>query len=169
MSAISSTIREQLLRRLLSPNPPSLSQLARETGISKSSLCLWRQQAVASPLPSKATMSQSTRTRSPQDKLSLLYKAAALSDEALGGFLRQEGVHAVQLQQWKEEALAGLSIGAVSQSALKGKERDIRRLESELERKDKALAEAAALLMLQKKARAWREAVGGSTAQKSGR
>ena len=76
--------------------------------------------------------------------------ASQLSDAALGEFLRRQGLHREQLEEWKralEEALAQpRRSGRAS-----GDAKRIKELERELVRKDKALAETAALLVLKKK------------------
>jgi transposase-like protein len=91
---------------------------------------------------------------SAQEKLAAVMEAASLSDEELGAFLRSRGLHEAQLQQWRDLMLAGLEPKAV-QGAKKAPEvKRVRELEKELRRKDKALAETAALLVLKKKAQA---------------
>jgi hypothetical protein len=79
-------------------------------------------------------------------------EARQLSDEEQGGFLRRQGLHRRDLERWQRQMLAGLS--APRRNSNSPEARRIRGLERELRRKDKALAEAAALLVLQKKARA---------------
>ena len=91
---------------------------------------------------------------SPAQRLRAVNEAATLSDEELGEFLRREGLHAHTLKQWRQDALAGL--GASPRPGQKRISRRERQLERELRRKDKALAEAAALLVLQRKPRALR-------------
>lgn len=76
--------------------------------------------------------------------------ASQLSDEELGEFLRSQGLHREQLDEWKhalEEALARPRRGARAS----GDAKRIKELEREIARKDKALAETAALLVLKKK------------------
>ena len=90
--------------------------------------------------------------RPADEKLRLVLEASGLSDEQLGAFLRREGIHEEHLRQWREAALGGLSGGGKTVDE-RSRER-IRALEKELRRKDKALAEAGALLVLQKKVRA---------------
>ena len=83
--------------------------------------------------------------------------AAALPADELGAFLRGEGVHEAEVEQWRAAILeAGTSVlesGAAKGSARSADGRRIKELERELRRKDKALAETAALLVLQKKVR----------------
>jgi transposase-like protein len=68
-------------------------------------------------------------------------------------FLRTKGIHAAVLDEWRQQALAGLR-GTVEASKLQTESKQVRELKRELERKDKALAETAALLVLKKKAQA---------------
>ena len=79
--------------------------------------------------------------------------AASLDDEQLGPFLRKKGLHQTHLEQWRSQMLNGLQNGAGKKSS-KQKNAEVKRirvLEKELRRKDKALAETAALLVLKKK------------------
>jgi len=85
---------------------------------------------------------------SAEEKLAAVLEAAALTEEELGAFLRSRGLHDAQLQQWRDQMLIGLEPKAVKRAESKR----IHELEKELRRKDKALAETAALLVLKKKA-----------------
>jgi transposase-like protein len=78
----------------------------------------------------------------------LLAQAAGLEGERLGEFLRERGVHLEELQQWRKQAEEALS----SPSRRLAPSKELRDLKAELARKEKALAEAAALLILKKKA-----------------
>jgi transposase-like protein len=86
------------------------------------------------------------------EKLAAVLEASRLGDAELGEFLRREGLHEAQLTQWRQAALDALSGAKPSRAPSEG--RRVRELEKEVQRKDKALAEAAALLVLQKKVRA---------------
>jgi len=86
----------------------------------------------------------------PEDKLKALRETEDLADSELGEYLRRQGLHDSDLLQWRQQAEAAL--GGRKQRNADSKR--IRGLERELRRKEKALAEAAALLVLAKKARA---------------
>jgi len=78
-----------------------------------------------------------------------------LTPTEIGAFLRSKGLHQTHLEQWRLQMLKGLQNDLPSQKAQKrnsGAKR-IRALEKELNRKEKALAETAALLVLKKKVR----------------
>ncbi|MHC1725924.1 MAG: hypothetical protein AB9866_07960 [Syntrophobacteraceae bacterium] len=88
----------------------------------------------------------------PEEKFDFVIEAGALSESELGAFLRSKGVHEAQLIEWRQMMLSALKAQKAQTSNQRSPEnRRIRQLESELDRKEKALAEAAALLMLQKK------------------
>ena len=86
----------------------------------------------------------------PAERFRAVFETENLEGEELGAYLREHGLHAATLEQWRQDALAGL--GSPTKRQPKSSRR-IRELERELRRKEKALAETAALLVLQKKLR----------------
>ena len=84
------------------------------------------------------------------EKLRLLVQADGLTGEALGDLLRREGLHEADLAEWRRAALGALGPSSKTPSS-SGEAKRVRELERELLRKDKALAETAALLVLKKK------------------
>lgn len=79
----------------------------------------------------------------------MIVASSGLQDEALGELLRREGLHESTLREWRTAALEGIS----PRRPNRADQKRIAKLEKELARKDKALAETAALLVLQKKVR----------------
>jgi hypothetical protein len=68
--------------------------------------------------------------------------------------LRRQGVHKAKLVEWRAAAMAGLQRPSRRERKAANLERQkIRKLKRELKQKDKALAEAAALLVLKKNPR----------------
>ena len=82
-------------------------------------------------------------------KLKAVVDTSSLVDTELGNYLRHEGLYSNQVVDWRAEIIEYF---ATKPKFVKD-ERDeqIRVLEREILRKDKALAEASALLILQKK------------------
>jgi transposase-like protein len=113
--------------------------------------------------------------RRPQDwtaeeKFAVVMETASLADEDLGAWLREKGLHEANLKQWRQEMIKGLSEPKGGRTSKPSAEtRRIRELERELTRKEKALAEAAALLILKKKAQALWGDEDDTTAPKKGR
>ncbi len=108
---------------------------------------------------------------SAEEKLNAVLEAASIADEQLGAFLRKKGIHETHLEQWRMQMLGGLGkrrpAGKPSQRNADIKH--IRSLEKELRRKDKALAETAALLVLKKKVQEIWGDEEDNTAKRSGR
>ena len=97
------------------------------------------------------------QAKRPQDwtaekKLDAVLEYSGLEDEQRGIFLRKQGLHEAHIEQWKRDLIAGLKSRALNKKDPRDKK--IRELEKELGRKEKALAETAALLVLKKKANA---------------
>ena len=133
--------------------------VALEIGVSEATLSRWKNQASSVGAMGKSSKRKTgkdegpmrPKDRSPEEKLRLIIEAASLSDEELGEFLRREALHEADLDRWRRDSLAGLSSQVVPKREADIAESRARKLEKELDRKDKALAEAGALLMLQKK------------------
>jgi transposase len=162
-------LKEYMVERMLGPERESASALARETGLSLTTLSRWRERArsVAAMTHRPRKKDRPPNARRPQDwpaeeRLCALGEAASLPDEQLGAWLRERGLHAAHLAQWREAAVRGLQ----GRSGAPGEARRVRDLERDLARKDKALAETAALLVLAGKARALWGDEGGSTGSK---
>jgi transposase len=168
-----------MVRKMVGPEGVSATALAREVGIPQSTLSRWLRNtgtAAGLALVAPAEGAQDTvkprrpRDWSPEEKLQAVIEAQSLGEDQLGAFLRHKGLHEAQLHQWRTIILAGLQRQPVRPSSKSSAEsRRIRTLEKELERKDKALAETATLLVLQKKVQAlWGDA-DVCTGKKSGK
>ena len=84
-----------------------------------------------------------------EQKLKTVQEYDALPDEeAQGRLLRKRGLHSGDIERWREEMLQALGRKPNRKDP---KNQRIKELESELRRKEKALAETAALLTLKKK------------------
>ena len=93
-----------------------------------------------------------------ENKLAVVIETAALNEEELAEYCRRRGLYVEQVARWREAAVAGAGteapLSAAERRAYAQERKKTRKLEKELRRKDKALAETAALLVLQKKVRA---------------
>ena len=92
------------------------------------------------------------------NKLAVVIETAALNEEELAEYCRRKGLYAEQINRWRDAAISGneslRAMSAQERQDLQKERKKTRKLEKELRRKDRALAETAALLVLQKKARA---------------
>ncbi len=82
------------------------------------------------------------------EKFRVVQEAHGLRDSALGALLRREGLHEAQLTAWRAAAEAALAAPTRARATPAVDAKRIQELERELRRKDKALAETAALLVL---------------------
>jgi transposase-like protein len=93
-----------------------------------------------------------------ENKLAVVIETAGLNEEELAEYCRRKGLYVEQIRRWREAAIAGTQtlrpLSTEERRDLQQERKKTRQLEKELRRKDKALAETAALLVLQKKAQA---------------
>jgi transposase-like protein len=147
------------VRRMAGPEGISASALAKEVGVPQPTLSRWlRAASTVEPMkrkPSKKDTTPRRKTWTAEEKLRVLARAAELHDDELGEFLRTEGVHEATLRQWKDAATTALAGPTKPSKGKKSPEaKQLAELKRELHRKEKALAEMAALITLQKKVRA---------------
>jgi transposase-like protein len=162
--------KTEMVRKMSGPHARSARELAGETGVHQTTLSYWKREASKLDDMSRKKIKIQTRPvdKTPKEKLELVIETSLLTDEKLGEFLRRKGLHGADLARWREEALAGLGERRQEKShAADGKR--IRELEKQLTRKDRALAEAAALLILQKKVQAFWGEEDDDTAPRNGR
>jgi len=83
----------------------------------------------------------------------VIISSSVLSEEALNEYCREQGIYPHHINQWKLDFANGnnLKEQTVSRSELRTLKQENKVLKKELNRKDRALAETAALLVLQKK------------------
>ncbi len=164
-------LKDHLTARLLAPHHASVAALAHETQIPKDTLYGWRAAALGrvNPAPAPAP----APALSSDDKFGVVLETARLNEHERGEYCRAQGLFVEQVQAWRERCTAANATGPTraEQAQVRDQAREIRQLRSALQRKDQALAEAAALLLLQKKVQArWGEdAVPTSTSRSAGK
>ncbi len=133
--------KQNMLERLTGKDAVSARQLSVETGVRQQNLSRWLQEARSLPA---AGADAKSRQWTVQRKARVLADASGLSGDELHAYLDREGVRLVDFERWRTALQEDGRDSAVVT-------RRIRQLERELARKEKALAEAAALLVLKKK------------------
>ena len=138
--------RNRVVARLLPPESADIGEVSREVGVSVQTLERWREAA--------QTMPARGRAWSATARLEAVITAAALDEAGKNAWCREHGVFPAELDKWRISATTALAepedVRASPQATRADKKR-IKELERELLRKDKALAETAALLVLSKK------------------
>jgi transposase-like protein len=147
--------RQWAVSQMGPPVNRTIRSLALATGITEVSLRTWRNAALIEGLLVRKDGKQSERWSGPE-KFRIVVESAPLNAEELSAYCRQRGLLPDQIQQWRtacEQANAPMttSQGVVKPDSAMARDR-IKMLEREIRRKDAALAETAALLVLRKKA-----------------
>ena len=157
MNLYAEEFKASLIAKMLAPNNVPVTELARETGIPKDTLYTWRRKALKADAPAADKPCQGLNSK---EKFNAVLETASLNELELGEYCRRKGLFPQQLNAWREictQAHEPLAPKA-DHLKLRNQAKEIKRLSTELRRKDKALAEAAALLILQKKVRTlWEE------------
>lgn len=146
--------KESVLKKLLPPQSLSVAALARQEGISDVTLYTWRQQAKTRG--DVVSGSGKVPEQWPGEaKLAVVIETAGLSEAERSQYCREKGLYPEQVRAWRQACITGqqsaLALKQAEREQARADKKRIRELERELHRKDRALAETAALLVLRKK------------------
>ncbi len=139
--------KEAVLKKMLLPHNRSIREISREEGISEATLYNWRKAARAEGclLPEG---DQTPAGWTAADKFAAVVETAALNEAELSAWCRERGLYPEQLRQWRRACEQANDWDRTQNDRLKALERELKT------KKEKALAETAALLVLSKKAAA---------------
>ncbi|WP_404830621.1 IS3 family transposase [Dickeya zeae] len=150
MKRISPERKSAALAKLLPPYNMTVTTVAQMEGISEATLYYWRNKAKAEGIPVPGA-DKTTDQWSAEARLAVIIETATLSETELAQYCRKKGLYPEQISQWKQGFLQVSSPS--DNAALKQSQKEIKQLKRELARKEKALAEAAAILVLRKQLR----------------
>jgi transposase len=148
MARYGQQFKERVVARLLPPESSPVAEVSNKVGISVTTLERWRAEFLAT------ASDDQPRRWSPSARLEAVIATAGLDETARSAWCREHGVFPTALDAWKRDAIGGLGEPVDDSPAAKQDRRRVKELERELRRKDKALAETAALLVLSKKLQA---------------
>jgi len=141
----------RMIEKMTGPGARSTRSLSKECGVAQATLWRWQHQAKLGGMSKK----KGRRKRwTPSEKIRVVKETGLLDAAALGEFLRREGLHAPDLERFREDVLEAAAAGFDAQRGRRGlspEQKELRAVKKELARKEKALAEAAALLVLRGK------------------
>ena len=146
MARYSNEFKERAVARLLPPESAEISRVSQEIGVSVATLERWRADALSRPARERAWTGAA--------RLEAVIATAAMDEAQRSAWCREKGVFPSDLQQWRESAMAALAQPEEARATAQETRADRRRikeLEKDLRRKEKALAETTALLVLRKK------------------
>jgi transposase len=147
MARYGQKFKAAVVARLLPPESSSLEAVSQKVGISIPTLERWRAAALAAN-----DGNAGPRQWTPAARLEAVIATAAMDEAARSTWCREHGLFPTDLDRWKQDAISGLGKPRDDGAAeAKQERRRIKELERDLSRKDKALAETPALLVLSKK------------------
>ena len=149
MARYSNEFKERAVARLLPPESAEVSRVSQEIGVSVATLERWRADALSRPARERAWTAAT--------RLEAVIATAAMDEAQRSAWCREKGVFPSDLAQWRENAIAALAQPEEARATAQETRADRRRikeLEKDLRRKEKALAETTALLVLRKKLQA---------------
>lgn len=157
------SIKSSVLSKALAPNGPSVIELAKEFNIPNSTIHTWLFNMKHKNNKRKPT-SQRPKDQSADSKLQAIVDTLGKSEEEQSAYCRTQGIYYNHLEGWKQQILKSLGATTVSldkgskvkdkenKAAIEKMQGEMKQLKSDLNRKEKALAELTALLVLKKKA-----------------
>ena len=146
-------LKEAVLKKVLQGNKPQ-HEIAKEFGVGISTIGKWLREYKQNGNIKLKSKEKSPKNWTAEERMSALLKTGSMSAEDRTAWCRKKGIFAHNLDQWKKDAISAMvpkSIKAQTEKERKYK-KEISALKKDLSRKEKALAETAALLVLKKKA-----------------
>ena len=141
--------KEAVVKKLLSRGTQTIEQFCTENNLALSTVSRWQQErANVSAMKNK----KNKLNYSAEKILKVISETYSLNEEDLGLYIRKNGLHSNQLTEWRAEMLKLMSAPKVSLTKKDERDVEIKSLKKNLRKKDAALAEVSALLILQKKA-----------------
>jgi len=157
MAHYSEEFKLSIIKQMMPPQNKSVSVLSKENGIAEQTLFKWKREAKSKGIIITDGEAQSEKW-STHDKFMIVVETASLNAAELSEYCRRKGLYVEQVESWRDACMQanGGVAGEASRLNKEGKDKDkeIKRLQKELKRKDEALAETAALIVLRKKAQA---------------
>ncbi len=149
MARYGKEFKDRAVARLLPPESAAITAVSQEIGVSVATLERWRADALSMPARERAWTAAA--------RLQAVIATAAMDEAQRSAWCREQGVYPTELQQWKENATAALSEipeERASPQETRDARKRVKELERDLRRKEKALAETTALLVLSKQLQA---------------
>ena len=155
--AYSKEIKTVAIRMMIPPNSKTLTQINEQTNIPIATLAKWREEIRMNGHAAPGGEEQAEKWSS-RDKFLIVVETIAMNESELSEYCRQKGLFPEQVKQWQDvcqEANGGTAADLAEASRQqRAVEKELKGVRKELQRKESALAEAAALLVLSKKAEA---------------
>ncbi len=143
----STAFKQSIIKKICLPGGPTIMQTSKDLGIHHVTIRNWMK------IYANISSMKDSNDWTPEQKLEAIIKTASMNENELGEFLRANGLHSTSIEEWKQDIYsAQRPVGRPKLDPelveLRAKEKELSR---DLKRKDKALAEMAARIVLLKK------------------
>lgn len=143
--------KASVLSKLLPPHNLPIPEVAEAEGISQGTLYNWITQAREEGTPVPGSKASHAEQWSGETKLAVVLETLPMNDAEKSAYCREKGLYPEQIERWRQAMIEGASGQSKGSEPLRNARNEIKRLKRKVDRKDKALAESAALLVLSKK------------------
>lgn len=154
VTVYSKAIKASVLAKVMALNAPSVVELAKEFNIPYPTVYSWKNAMLKKQNVKQLNAPQRPYDKSPEAKLQAVIDTMGKTEQEQGAYCRAQGIYSNHLDTWKKQMLEGLGVASSNERKAENQKtlKEIKQLKRDLERKDKALAEVSALLILKKKA-----------------
>jgi transposase len=144
--------KEAILKKVLNRGTKSISQIAREEGVDRKTISSWAQEHAK---PNGMNTLKGTDAKNElvniQKKLVYVKEYFSLPEDKRGEYLRTQGLKLSQIENWIQNPRSFLGTEAIPKKEAQELKQRLKEKEKECLHNEKALAKAAALLILKKK------------------
>ncbi|MCP4671695.1 MAG: IS3 family transposase, partial [Desulfobacula sp.] len=146
-------LKEAVLKKVLQGNKPQ-HEIAKEFGVGKSTISKWLKEYKQNGSIKLNSKEKRPRDWTAEERMSALLKTGTMTIEARTAWCRKKGIFIHNVDQWKKDAISAMISSSTRKPSeeVKNLKQENKNLKKDLNRKEKALAETAALLVLKKKA-----------------
>ena len=146
-------VKEAVIKKIIQGNKPH-REISEEFGVGRSTISNWLKQYKQNGNINLNSREKRPRDWTAEERISALIETGFMTAEECTAWCRKNGIFIHHLDQWKKDAISAMIPKSNKQQIKKHRnlKKEIAVLKKDLFRKDKALAETAALLVLKKKA-----------------
>ena len=154
MATYSKAFKEKLIKKMLPPENKKVKDLVKEYKIHEQTLYKWRRKAKSNGIVYQDGK-KSKEKYSKEMQLQIIIETSGMNNQETSEYCRRKGLYVEEIEAWKKSIINGETDKEKKiKSELKIKDSELKKVKKEINRKEKALAEAAALLILEKKIQA---------------
>ena len=144
-------IKKEILERVTGPEKESVAKVALEYKITRGTIYNWLK---AAEISESGDLKSTNKKFTANMKFHMVLETSSMSEEELGEYCRRKGIYTQDIKRWAEQCVKAIDSNKEDSDQLKvelrGEREKNKKVERELRIKEKALAEAAALLILRK-------------------